>query len=789
LRELRLHNNKISEIKGLEELKNLQYLQLWGNHISNPQLGYDNNLYVVQKYISDLKQKKIYIKLPAKVMLLGNHGAGKSTFLEYLETGELPTNQKSTHILSIVPYHYENAGNDIKLPKALFYDFGGQDYYHGLYRAFFSDESINLLLWRSETNKNNIRKAEDETDNFTRDYTVAYWLSQPQLSNPILLIQTHADKELRERVNDIPASKVPEEEYYVSLNKEKTENDTKLTSNLNNLKVGVNYQIDKKREKPVEKNYYYSSFLQFILDYPDEKYIRVKENILDKGHYGRTKLENETENDLLTFLQVELDELSKAGLVLYYKNNDKLNNIVWLNPTKTITYIHNKILTKELMKEYKGIIDENDFNGFCKETERESFEKIKELLIEQKVIFYDKHEKQYIIPMQLPLSENDSNFEMNKFDFSKPKFVLKFKNFIPFGLINQLICLYGGQPDIKKFWRDQLMFTFNGKYKVWMQLNFENLEIAVHICPKEGKTSHLSLPELEKLIFMNIIDLYNGEEIEYYWDNDKKLHLKYEETMVLVDNDGTYIVDNNNNFISLGTHTQDTIEEYIQREQVNTPEDLYISVDEMLFLRHRTIEEMQENQNTVTVYPKDYKGEIDEKNTKTDFISKYIQFTNNKNITSMKKIFVSYSKKDKAEMQEFIKHTITLQEQGLIAKPWEDEWISFGKEWNKEIKKQIKDCDIMVCLISADFLNTEYIRKVELQQAMEQNKILVPIIIKPCDWEYCDFAKYQVALKGKCISLNENQEYIIKENTDIEKAKFWVEIIKEMRKKIFNTQN
>lgn len=91
----------------------------------------------------------------------------------------------------------------------------------------------------------------------------------------------------------------------------------------------------------------------------------------------------------------------------------------------------------------------------------------------------------------------------------------------------------------------------------------------------------------------------------------------------------------------------------------------------------------------------------------------------------------------------------------------------------------------MVCLVSVDFLNTGYIRKKEVIKAIEEQKILHPIIIKPCDWEKCDFAKYEVALKGKCISLNENEKGIIKENTSVERAQFWVEIIKEMRNKIF----
>ncbi|MDR0682947.1 MAG: hypothetical protein LBG15_14025 [Dysgonamonadaceae bacterium] len=63
-----------------------------------------------------------------------------------------------------------------------------------------------------------------------------------------------------------------------------------------------------------------------------------------------------------------------------------------------------------------------------------------------------------------------------------------------------------------------------------------------------------------------------------------------------------------------------------------------------------------------------------------------------------------------------------------------------------------------------------------------------PIIIKPCDWEGCDIARYQVTLKGKCISLNENDKYLVRESTDVERANFWVQIIKEMRRKIFDKQ-
>jgi len=672
LQELSLYNNQIEEIKGLEELKNLQKLDLHGNQIveikgldeleqlqtlllSNNKLEekkiskleniikrekfelrindnpfWEKNIWladkfdnthrdVMLKYFSDLKQNKISIKLPVKVMLLGNHGTGKSTFLDYLQTGELPTNKESTHILKIVPScHREDVGSGIELPKALFYDFGGQDYYHGLYRAFFSDESINLLLWRNKTNENQIRKAEDKTNNYTRDYMVAYWLYQ--LSEPILLIQTHADKEQRTRINDIPI--VPDREHYVSLNKEKTEKNIVFTSGLKYLSDNVNELIDEKRNIPVEKNYYYSSFLRFILDYSDEKYIRVKEDILDKENYGRTILENETERDLLIYLKEELLELSKTGLVLYYKNNNKLNNIVWLNPTKTITYIHNQILTKELMKEYKGIISENDFNGLCKnETERESFEKIKELLIEQKVIFYDRHEKQYIIPGYLQLSDEDKLHENLICEFDEqPDFTVKFKYYIPFGLINQFICLYGKSEGIqlKNCWRDELIFVFDNHYRIRIAFDFSQLTIAVYINEFSKRSSLLDLNEIKRWIFFNIVDLYNNGKVRHssvFYRNDDG---KWEWFMGGVFPRDKFILQIKEDIKSKN------------REDIKISENIYLSTDKNHFVQLTNLENIEKGHNEITAYDEYF-------NTfGTQYVVDYKCFTNNTNITSMK---------------------------------------------------------------------------------------------------------------------------------------------------------
>jgi internalin A len=471
------------------------------------------------------------------------------------------------------------------------------------------------------------------------------------------------------------------------------------------------------------------------LNYDGVNYIHIKENILNEGHYGREKLDDETEEHLLIFLKEELYELHKKGLVLYYKNNEKLNDIVWLNPTKTVKYIHDTILSKDIIKNDKGIIHEDKFNNLCKD------KKIKELLISEKVIFLDMHNCKYIIPGYLQLSTEDEAYETFTICFDKPNFTLKFRNFIPFGLINQLICHYGKNPDGKRFWRDRLYFTLDKNYQILIILNFPMLSIDVFIIKANG-VSTLKLSDVEKTIFNDIINLY--------WGNDKKGY----------------------------------------------PDDMYISIDGKNFVSPADLDKCTET--TIPAYGLIDTGENTRNGEKikeletipshTQNVSMYKKFSNNENIKDMKKIFVSYSKEDATYKTEFKKHTITLQNEGLIDVPFDDGQIEFGVEWDEAIKKKISECDIMVCLISVDFLNTEYIQRVEIKRALDEGKMLVPIVIKPCDWENSEIAKYQVASKGQCISLYHENEFP-KENTDVEKAAFWTKIIKEMRDKIFKDKD
>ena len=772
LQKLDLSGNQIKSIEPLENiiksLKKLDELKIYDNAFSNPRLQKnENNLVAVRKYFSDKKLKQKEFKLPAKVMFLGNHASGKSTFLYYLQHNKLPEEEiESTHILSISPYYlpdeYKQEETEI-LPDAMIYDFGGHDYYHGIYHAFYSQKSITLLMWCKKSDKNEAGSTINElgqTLNFTRNY----WLHQLNIFNKqeqksldekqevVFMVQTHIDENNRENYVGNYSDFNIWNEYYISLNNDYAAKN-KHERCLNHLKEDLFLKISIKRDETIKKRpEYYEDFFNFVItyskNYPNSQYIKVEEIL--ENHYKRKKNKGETNAILLSYLKEDLMDLNDTGLIIYYKDDE----YAWLNPQKTIKYIHDNILTQNIIRESKGKISELKFDEMLN-TDTDNKEKIKSLLLKQKVVFHDKYTKQYIIPGYLPLYNERPNL-MNSFFKVKPNYTLRFKSFLPFGLINQLICLYGGQPYEKEFWRDRLIFAFDQAYIISIILDFSTLEIRVHIHEKE-KSSFMPLQDLEKFIFLNIIDLYNNK---------------------------------NSNEIPK-SRKPDIIKEYIQQHRIDTPEDLYVSLDEKHFLRHRIIEELKENPtSTITVYPiNDETKEIDKEKPTTRKILDYILFTNNKNIKKMgKKIFISYSKEDISEMHDFVEHTAGLQNDGLIAEPWTDKRIEFGKEWDDEIKRQIKECDIMVCLISKSFLNKDYI-KVELKEAMEQGKTLVPIIIKPCDWKGFDFAKHQAALKGKCITLNENQKYAIEENSAIERAEIWVKVIEEMRVKIFHETN
>lgn len=104
----------------------------------------------------------------------------------------------------------------------------------------------------------------------------------------------------------------------------------------------------------------------------------------------------------------------------------------------------------------------------------------------------------------------------------------------------------------------------------------------------------------------------------------------------------------------------------------------------------------------------------------------------------MTSIFVSYSHKDEQFREELEVHLAMLKREGSID-VWHDRRIVAGSEINSTIDVELEQSDIVLLLISPDFLASSYCFDVEVQRAMQLqsqgNCEVIPTILRPCDWQ------------------------------------------------------
>jgi len=116
------------------------------------------------------------------------------------------------------------------------------------------------------------------------------------------------------------------------------------------------------------------------------------------------------------------------------------------------------------------------------------------------------------------------------------------------------------------------------------------------------------------------------------------------------------------------------------------------------------------------------------------------------NNSKLLKVFISYSHKDEKYKDLLIAHLAPLKRRKII-KEWHDRELIPGQEWDKRINKELLDSDLILLLVSADFLASNYCYDFEIKKAIERHNLgeamILPIILRPCDWKDLPFSKIQ----------------------------------------------
>jgi CheY-like chemotaxis protein len=101
-------------------------------------------------------------------------------------------------------------------------------------------------------------------------------------------------------------------------------------------------------------------------------------------------------------------------------------------------------------------------------------------------------------------------------------------------------------------------------------------------------------------------------------------------------------------------------------------------------------------------------------------------------------VFYSYAHEDEALRDELAGHLKILERRGLI-RAWHDRKIVAGADWAAAIDENLDRADLVLLLVSKDFVESEYIFGVELKRAMQRHADracdVVPIIVRAVNIE------------------------------------------------------
>lgn len=144
--------------------------------------------------------------------------------------------------------------------------------------------------------------------------------------------------------------------------------------------------------------------------------------------------------------------------------------------------------------------------------------------------------------------------------------------------------------------------------------------------------------------------------------------------------------------------------------------------------------------------------------------------------TTTPKLFFSYCHVDEALRDRLEVHLSLMKNQGLI-ETWHDRGITAGSNLNASIDENLEGADVILLLVSADFLASWYCYSIEMKRALERHAEgtarVIPVILEPCDWHTAPFGKLLAVPKdGKAVTTWANQ------------AEAWTDAVRQIRKAV-----
>lgn len=116
------------------------------------------------------------------------------------------------------------------------------------------------------------------------------------------------------------------------------------------------------------------------------------------------------------------------------------------------------------------------------------------------------------------------------------------------------------------------------------------------------------------------------------------------------------------------------------------------------------------------------------------------------------RVFISYSRANEDRKKRLVTHLSTLRAEGLVS-VWHDRCIEAGDLWREELDQAMREAEVALFLVSADFIASPFCQDVEVPELLrrhrEEGVLIVPVIVDYCEWGHIErLSQFQALPEG-----------------------------------------
>jgi GTPase SAR1 family protein len=431
----------------------------------------------VGNYLEKLEEKGIARLNEARIIILGDKGAGKTCIARRLIKSSAPMTKdtESTAGVDTTLWKLEKENINIRI-----WDFAGHTITHTVHQFFLSERCLYLIVYNSRTEERN---------------RLEYWLDHMKNyggdSKAIILVNKRDQHSVNIPINTLKEQYPIEKVYNFSIKDDKTE--------LKAFRQAITRYIENNpswKTQEIPANYYQ------VKEELEKKFIKGDK---EKGKEHITKEEFETiakDNDVDDTEKL-LKDLHALGISLWYQNMKKFNTLI-LNPEwishgvyKIINWVNEEKKYSLTLNDFKTVFNDNT-NRYPKE----SYEFLFDLMKHYELAYQTKRGKELIIPHLL---KEDRPKELPTFSVGE-SLMLRYKSelLLPPNTISKFIVRHNHQIKKEK-----------NNYIVWRYgVVLEDTKGSLALVREEDRTISVSVKGQDKTNFLTTLretlnDIFN----------------------------------------------------------------------------------------------------------------------------------------------------------------------------------------------------------------------------------------------------------------------------------------